>query len=236
MGCATSRHFAVIENHKLIKKGLYEVNTLSDAWVRSPRITTIHDFYVDLTHARCPGTQSVFVMRQGWDPFSPQTFEELLQSYTRLLSKYGGLITETLSKHPIHVSEYEAVELQYNTRMEQSFRAMNFCTSGERGSGFVKAKDVVILISYSKLIVFSYTSPPETLTMPYLNLTRWFRAFTYCGLAMSRTGRVPSRAMVSRPLRRCDAISEKEMACNATPGAQSRIRSHTLMGFPASLI
>jgi hypothetical protein len=127
MGCATSRHFAVIENHKLIKKGLYEVNTLSDAWVRSPRITTIHDFYVDLTYARCPGTQSVFVIRQGWDPFSPQTFKN-----------FYNLI-------PV----YEAVELQYNTRMEQSFRAMNFCTSGERGSGFLKAKDVVILISYS---------------------------------------------------------------------------------------
>jgi hypothetical protein len=34
MGCAPPKNLAVIENHKLIKKGLYEVDTLSHAWVR----------------------------------------------------------------------------------------------------------------------------------------------------------------------------------------------------------
>lgn len=187
-GCAHD-HGITIQDQKVIKEGLYEVQALDNTWLQIPNFGG-HTIYVssdrdDIVYLRCPDQQLVAIIRadnrrhpKRFRNVSP-TFEEAARYFVEDYNEDAGtIVQESIVSHAMQLNDTDAIEFEYLVS-----NPLRLCSRVDKDLAQIKVK--MIITKYWRpggdggMIALIYKSPPETFDQKIGEFNQMVQSFRF---------------------------------------------------------
>lgn len=175
IGCS---HRVIIQDKKVVNKGLYEIKALEDHWKGWTNIagTSKYGFSnrADILYLRCPEHQGISIFRTRYQHqsvgnsrrFFPSNEEFMRYFFEDFHKEEGVIIEEIVSSQTVQLQNRPAVEFTYIVSGRPPWCGKLADSSGQMQSKMIVLKEGQsfnpITFGQLKFITLIYTSPPET--------------------------------------------------------------------------